>query len=111
VLGSIFAFQYHRVIATTTGLSATVLHHARDSIGRSLEVARNLGGTAGAHLTAAAQHAFVSSMRITFGVASVVVLLAAIVAARFLPARATDVAPVSADEVVDSLVIGVETAT
>jgi EmrB/QacA subfamily drug resistance transporter len=111
VLGSIFAFQYHRVIDTTTGVSATVLHHARDSIGTSLEVARNLGGAAGAHLTSAAQHAFVSSMRITFGVASVVVLLAALVAARFLPARATDLAPVSADEVVDSLVIGVETAT
>jgi EmrB/QacA subfamily drug resistance transporter len=111
VLGSIFAFQYHRVITATTGVSTAVLHHARDSIGRSLEVARNLGGSAGAHLTVAAQHAFVSSMRITFGVASVVVLLAALVAARFLPARATDVAPVSADELVDSLVIGVETAT
>jgi hypothetical protein len=89
-----------------------VLHQARDSIGRSLEVARNVGGSTGAHLTEAAQHAFVSSMRITFGVAAVVVLLAAVVAARFLPARAIDPeADISADEVVESLVIGVETVT
>ncbi len=113
VLGSIFAFQYHRVIDTTAGVSATVLHHARDSIGRSLEEAQRLGGAAGAHLTSAAQHAFISSMRITFGVAAVVVLFAAIVAARFLPARAADVEPdeTLAEEVAQSLVVGVETAT
>ncbi len=112
VLGSIFAFQYHRVIDTTTGVSAAVLHHARDSIGRSLDEAQKLGGSAGAHLTEAAQHAFVSSMRITFGVAAVVVLFAALVAARFLPPRAADVGTETlADEVADSLVVAVETAT
>lgn len=112
VLGSIFAFQYHRAIETTAGVSATTLHHARDSIGKSLEVAQNVGGVAGAHLTDAAQHAFVSAMRITFGVAAVVVLLAALVAARFLPPRAVDLGTeVSSDEVVDSLVVAVETAT
>ena len=51
-------------------------------------------------------------MRITFGVAAVVVLFAAMVAARFLPPRAADVgAETTADEVADSLVVGVETAT
>ena len=89
-----------------------MLHHARDSIGRSLEEAQKLGGAAGAHLTDAAQHAFISSMRITFGVAAVVVLFAAFVAARFLPARAAETGSETlADEVADSLVVGVETAT
>jgi predicted MFS family arabinose efflux permease len=112
VLGSLFAFQYHRVIDTTAGVSASVLHHARDSIGRSLEEAQKLGGAAGAHLTDAAQHAFVSSMRITFGFAALVVLFAAIVAARFLPARAEEVGgETMAEEVAESLVVGVETAT
>ena len=52
-------------------------------------------------------------MRITFGVAAVVVLFAAIVAARFLPARAADVETdeTLAEEVAESLVVGVETAT
>jgi EmrB/QacA subfamily drug resistance transporter len=112
VLGSIFAFQYHRVIDMTTGISAATLHHARDSIGRSLEVAGNVGGAAGAHLVYAAQQAFISSMRITFGVAALVVLFAAFVAAKFLPPRAADVGTETrADEVADSLVVAVETAT
>ena len=50
-------------------------------------------------------------MRITFGVAAVVVLFAALVAAKFLPARATDTDETFAEEVADSLVVGVETAT
>ena len=111
VLGSIFAFQYHRVIDATTGVSASTIHHARDSIGKSLEVARNVGGATGARLVDAAQHTFISSMRITFGVAAVVVLFAALVAAKFLPARATDTDETFAEEVADSLVVGVETAT
>jgi hypothetical protein len=111
VLGSIFAFQYHRVFDATTGISAATLHNARDSIGKSLEVARNTGGAAGAHLVDAAQHAFISSMRITFGAAALVVLFAAIVAAKFLPARAEATNETFAEEVADSLVVGVETAT
>jgi hypothetical protein len=111
VLGSIFAFNYHRVIDTTTGISAATLHNARDSIGKSLEVARNVGGAAGAHLVDAAQQAFISSMRITFGVAALVVLFAALVAAKFLPARAADTGETLGEEVADSLVVGIETAT
>jgi hypothetical protein len=40
-----------------------------------------------------------------------VVLFAAFVAAKFLPARAADTNETLADEVADSLVVGVETAT
>ena len=112
MLGSIFAFQYHRVIDDDHRCFGDRAAPRARFDRRSLEVAKSVGGTAGAHLADAAQHAFVSSMRITFGVAAVVVLFAALVAARFLPARAADPhADVTADEVVDSLVVGVETAT
>ena len=110
VLGSIFAFQYHRVIDATTGISPS--RSTTCAIDR--EVAR--GGPrrrrrAGARLVDAAQHAFISSMRITFGVAAVVVLFAALVAAKFLPARAAETDETLSEEVADSLVVGVETAT
>jgi EmrB/QacA subfamily drug resistance transporter len=111
VLGSIFAFRYHRAIVNAAGVSSAVVHRARDSIGVSLQVAKNVGGTTGAHLTFAAQHAFVSSMRLTFGVASLVIVFAACVAARFLPPRAVEVPVHADDEVAQSLVVGVETAT
>jgi EmrB/QacA subfamily drug resistance transporter len=109
VLGSIFAFRYHHVIDATAGVPATVLHHARDSIGRSLQVAQTLGGTAGANLQHAAQQAFVSSMRITFGVAALVVLFAAVTAAKFLPPRSGEIgAETTPDETAQSLIVGVE---
>ncbi|HXY94693.1 MAG TPA: MFS transporter, partial [Acidimicrobiia bacterium] len=112
VLGSIFAFRYHNAIATTVGVSQKVLHKAHDSIGVSLDVAHSVGGATGARLVAAAQEAFVSSMRVTFAVAAVVIVFAACVAARFLPPRAIDVVhDVSEDDIVQSLVVGVETAT
>ncbi len=113
VLGSIFAFQYHRVIGKTAGVPSAALHEARDSIGRSLQAAKQLGGGAGAHLTAAAQHAFVSSMHITFGVAAVVVMFAAFVAARFLPPHEleSDAAASLRSERAESLAIGVEAST
>ncbi len=112
VLGSVLAFRYHRVIAATTGVPAVVLHHARDSIGRSLEEAQKLGGAAGVHLAQAAKQAFISSMRITFSVAAVIVLFAAMVAARFLPPRAVDVGTeTTAEEVAESLALGVEVTT
>jgi hypothetical protein len=74
-------------------------------------VARDAGGAAGARLVDAAQHAFISSMRITFGVAAVVVLFAALVAAKFLPARAVENDETVSEEVADGLVVRVETAT
>ena len=111
VLGSIFAFRYHRAIVNAAGVSSVVVHRARDSIGVSLQVAKSVGGTTGAHLTFAAQHAFVSSMRLPFGVASLVIVFAACVAARFLPPRAVEVPVHADDEVAQSLVVGVATAT
>jgi EmrB/QacA subfamily drug resistance transporter len=111
VLGSVFAFGYHRAIVNAAGVPSAVVHRARDSIGVSLQVAKGVGGTTGAHLTFAAQHAFVSSMRLTFGVATLVIVFAACVAARFLPPRAVEVPMHTEDEVAHSLVVGIETAT
>ena len=111
VLGSIFAFGYHRAIVNAAGVPSAVVHRARDSIGVSLQVAKGVGGATGAHLTDAAQHAFVSSMRLTFEVATLVIVFAACVAARFLPPRAVEVPMHADDEIAQSLVVGVETAT
>lgn len=112
VIGSIFAFRYHHAIDTTVGVSRSVLNRAHDSIGVSLEVARQLHGATRAHLVEAARQSFVSSMRLTFAVTTVVVLVAAAVAARFLPPRGAETEYVMADhQVARGVVIGVETIT
>ena len=114
VLGSIFAFQYHRVIDTTTGVSATVLHHARDSIGRSLEVAQNARwcGRCASRRTPRSTR---SSPRCASRSGSRQWSCCSRRSSRpeFLPARAADVETdeTLADEVAESLVVGVETAT
>jgi len=61
---------------------------ARDSIGKALEGARTLPAAPARAVTALARHSFIVSMRLAYGIAAGVVLTAAFIAWRFLPARA-----------------------
>jgi MFS family permease len=90
VLGSVFASHFHSTFTAPAGLPAAAAHTARDSIGVALEVARHLPAPLAAALRHAAQTTFLSSARITFILAALVILGAAGLAARFLPARAAE---------------------
>jgi predicted MFS family arabinose efflux permease len=86
VLGSILAARFHQQM-DASALPAPLRHAARDSIGVALAVAKQLPARAAVELHAVARHAFLSGARLAFLVATLVVLAAAAVAARFLPAR------------------------
>jgi EmrB/QacA subfamily drug resistance transporter len=108
VLGSIFASQYHATFDSARGLSQQVTHAARDSIGTSLQVSKHLPAGTAARVREVASEAFLSSMRITYLCAVSVVLGAAFVAARFLPARAAE--PPEEHEFAEALAAGAENA-
>jgi len=97
VLGSILAAVFHRQMDAAS-LPAAVRHSSRDSIGVALAVAKRLPAHIAAELHAVARHAFLSGTRVAFLVAMVVVLGAAAVAARFLPAREAPPATVTPDD-------------
>jgi MFS family permease len=92
VIGSLVASLYAASIddaAQSFGVSGSALESARSSLGGALEVASGLGGDAAGFATAAKDgfvHGFSSGLRL----GAVVVLAAAFVAVKFLPARARD---------------------
>ena len=88
VLGSIFALRYHAVIGSATGVPANIRDQVKDSIGKALEAAQRLGGAQGDAVAEIARDAFIVSMRLVYFLAAVVVLCAAFITWRFLPARA-----------------------
>ena len=110
VLGSIFASQYHATWDAARGVSPTVVHSARDSIGTSLQVAKHLPAGVATQVEAVATDAFLSSMRITYTCAVAVVLGAVFVAARFLPARAREPETHDDHELAEALALGAENA-
>jgi EmrB/QacA subfamily drug resistance transporter len=91
VIGSIFASRYHRVVDATPAvkmLPASVREPVRDSIGKALEAARQLPPAEARIAVTVARHAYVVAMRLAYGIGSGVVLTAAFIAWRYLPARA-----------------------
>ncbi len=60
----------------------------QDSIGKALDAAQQLGGARGDAVAAIARGAFIESMRLVYGLAAGVVLIAVFVTWRFLPAHA-----------------------
>ena len=60
----------------------------KDSVGKALEAAQQLGGAQGQAVADIARNAFIESMRLVYGIAACVVLGAAFVTWKFLPARA-----------------------
>ncbi len=92
VIGSLVASVYAshiRAAAVTAGVSGPALETARNSLGGALGVATSLGGQ-GAAFAETAKQAFVSGLSGGLRLGAVVVLVAAVVAHRFLPARAAD---------------------
>lgn len=94
VIGSIFAARYHAVIGKLVFLPASVRAAAHESIGTSLQVAARLGRATGGHLVSVATHAYLSSMRLTYAVSVTIIVVAMVVAYRYLPARAHPAAAV-----------------
>jgi EmrB/QacA subfamily drug resistance transporter len=94
VLGSLLSSGYRGGMDhAVTGLPHAAAAAAQDSLAGGLHVAAQLGGPAGAQLAHAAQDAFVSGMHTALVAGAVVALAGAIVAARWLPARAAERTP------------------
>jgi EmrB/QacA subfamily drug resistance transporter len=107
VLGSIFAARYHAAIGSLAFVPDHQRELARESIGSSLRVAARLGGDTGTQLRQHAHMAFLDAMRLTYLCGVAVVLVAFVVAWRFLPARA-QVPSTIPDERIQALAIGIE---
>jgi len=90
VIGSVFAATYHRVIDVPAGLPNGADSMVQDSIGKAIEAIRTFqlpADVAGA-VHDAASDAFFRGMQVAAWVGTAVVLCAALVAYRYLPARA-----------------------
>jgi EmrB/QacA subfamily drug resistance transporter len=91
VLGSLLSSGYRAGMdSVTSALPDSAAAAAHDSIGGALAVAARIGGPAGEHVADAARTAFVSGMHSALLVGAAVALAGAIVALRWLPARAAE---------------------
>jgi EmrB/QacA subfamily drug resistance transporter len=97
VIGSIFALRYHAAASGIPGIPAAAQAQIRDSIGKALEAARQLPAAQQQLVRATVNHAYIVSMRVAYAVGTAVILAAAFVSWRWLPARAP-AAPVTDDE-------------
>jgi EmrB/QacA subfamily drug resistance transporter len=88
VIGSIFAIRYHSIASAATGIPASVAPAVRNSIGTALDAARRLRPPQRAAVKAIADYAYLTAMRLAYSIAAVVVMAAAFVTWRYLPARA-----------------------
>ena len=93
VLGSVLASSYRPAVQSSLqglGLPDEAVSVAQDSVGGAFQVAARLPGDLGATVIDAASQAFVTAFHSTVLVAAAVLLVAAAVVFRFLPARAGD---------------------
>jgi EmrB/QacA subfamily drug resistance transporter len=91
ILGSLLSSGYRADMDhAVTGLPGSAAAAAHDSLAGGLHVAAQVGGPAGERLARAAETAFVSGMHTALVAGALVALAGAIVAARWLPARAAD---------------------
>ncbi|MGE3589667.1 MAG: MFS transporter, partial [Ilumatobacteraceae bacterium] len=99
VLGSLVAGRFTSHISSTTDtLPESVRHTASDSLGGALGVAQHLDQPAAGQLTQAARTAFMNGFSLALTVGAVVALFGAALAARWLPARATEVVVEEAED-------------
>jgi len=92
VIGSVVSSVYlHHIddLAGPFGLSGAALTTARESLGGALQIGQGLG-TAGDSFTTAVKDSFVDALSVGLRLSTIVILVAAFVAWRFLPARAHD---------------------
>jgi hypothetical protein len=92
VLGSLFLTFYRHFVGGVAGLSAAATKSLHDSIGAA--VTTRLPAPVAGEVSHLARDAFRDAMRVTYPIAAVIVLFAASVAWRFLPARPVDYEPV-----------------
>jgi EmrB/QacA subfamily drug resistance transporter len=90
IIGSVFLAAYHHYADHARHLSSASSVALHDSVGRALELARVLPAKQGAALVQLSRDAFVDAMRITYPIAAVIMVFAAFVAWRWLPARGID---------------------
>jgi MFS family permease len=90
IIGSVFLASYHHYADKAQNLSAASYAAVHDSVGKALDLARNLPAKQGAELVELSRNAFVDAMRITYPIAAAFIVLAAVVAWRFLPAHGQD---------------------
>ena len=108
VIGSIFAARYHHLITPPAGLPPAADAAIRDSIGRAQYVAAQPGvpPAMSQQIRDAAASAYIGGMQLAVCVGAAITLFAALIAYRYLPARATansgadaDLAPTSPEPV------------
>jgi EmrB/QacA subfamily drug resistance transporter len=99
VLGSIFALRYHSIVQTDA-VPASLRDGVHDSIGRAIEVAQAPGVAATDANAAinAAREAFIVSMRLSYALAAGIILLAAGVTWKYLPAWAPGATPITRED-------------
>jgi hypothetical protein len=88
----------------TSTLPDPARHAANDSIGSALVAAQQVGGQTGAELADAARAAYVDGFGLALVVAAGVALAGAVIAAIWLPARATDLDTADADDASDAAI-------
>jgi Na+/melibiose symporter-like transporter len=85
VIGSLFAWRYHASLSDLSGLPANVASAAQNSIGKAIQVAKDLPADQSASLLENAKHAYVSGMRVGVWTCALILVGAAILTAKFLP--------------------------
>jgi len=107
VIGSLVASVYaHRIddLRETFALGPQSLAAARSSLGEALQTAPSLGERAG-QFSLAVREGFVDGLSVGLRVSAALMLVAAVVAYRFLPARAGAPTRAHAQEVGDAVAI------
>lgn len=106
VVGSIFAARYHSVLTGLEGLPQSAVDAATNSIGRAYYVAKELPGPQATQLMTQAKEAFVSGQRLGMWFCAAMLIVTAILAARFLPSS-----PATSDDDVDLRAAEIEAAS
>ena len=88
VLGSLFLALYHHYASNTSDLSRRAAHAVHDSVGTALSAARHLPAKQATEVVTFSRNAFIEAMRLTYPIAAAIVMVAAVIAWRYLPAHA-----------------------
>jgi EmrB/QacA subfamily drug resistance transporter len=93
IIGSVMSSVYHDKISsvlTRHPLPTAATEKIRSSLGGAIEVAHSIGGSSGALIEASAKSAFVDGLHLAVLVGAAAAFIGALIAAKFLPARAPD---------------------
>ncbi len=102
VLGSILSSGYTSNLGSAVaGLPAGARNIAEGSLAGALGVARDLGGTQGAALIDAAKSAWSDGLQLSMLIGAGIVLVAAVIAARYLPGKLGSATDPNGDSVID----------